>query len=140
MGIFKTAAKVVGTVTLSATWLASGILKHSADAVGFDLGSEIFDAGNQASASGIKRIWNMEEPEIDDQDAEIAGLEKARQARRTRATRCFDMAQAAKKAGNEEKYEECMQLYEAAMEEVRAYEEEISKVKSGCADISYEED
>ncbi len=131
MGLLKTAAKVVGTATLSATWLASGILRKASDVAGVEIGSELFGMGQDASANGIKAMWRSAstEEEIDESNAEISALEKRKQQLRSAASQCFDMACAAQKAGNQDKYDQFMARYESLLEEVKAYEDEIYRVK-----------
>lgn len=132
MGILKTAAKVVGTATLSATWLATGILRKASDTAGLDIGSELFGMGQEASANGIKRMWSQEDAAsnvFDENAAEIDALDKRKRQIRSAASQCLTMARAAQKAGNEEKYAQLMARYEALIAEVNAYEEEVQHVK-----------
>ena len=130
MGILKTIGKVTGTAVLSATWLASGILKKASDTAGFELGSELFGAGNDASANGIKRLWNKQDSEpssASEGDEEIALLKEERHKKRVAAANIREMAIAAQKAGNDEKYNSLMGRYNDLMAEVSLYDEEILK-------------
>ena len=134
VGILKTAAKVVGTATLSATWLASGILRKVSDAAGVDIGSELFGMGQDASANGIKSMWqgnSADVTEADETAADVDALEKRKRQLRSAASQCFEMARAAERAGNQEKHDQLMARYETLIEEVSAYDDEILKVKSG---------
>ena len=87
--------------------------------------------GEDDIANKIKDIWNVESNEIniDEDDLEIAELQRMKSRKRQAATRCRDMAYAAEKLGNTEKYEMFMQQYESLMDEVSSYDEEISKAK-----------
>ena len=58
MGIIKGCLKVVGTAALVVTGSASTILKGVSDAVGIELGSELFGATKDASFNGIRNMWN----------------------------------------------------------------------------------
>ena len=60
MGIIKRCLKVVGTAALVVTGSASTILKGISDAVGIELGSELFGATKDASFNGIRNMWDSE--------------------------------------------------------------------------------
>ena len=131
MDLLKGALKVVGSAALGVGWVAAGIIRNAADAAGVDVLAELADSGVNASANGIKQIWNTEDnyDEIDDEDMEVSELERQKTRKRKAATRCREMASACQKAGDDEKYEMYMQRYEDLMEEVRMYEEEIAETK-----------
>lgn len=109
MGIFKTAAKVVGTVALVATGTTTTILKGAADAAGVELASEILGAAKDASFGGIRAMWDSEGAQNAIDVAEDK-LEDA--ARRNAANTAYRAAQIAKKHGDMEKYEQYMDVYD----------------------------
>lgn len=131
MGFLKGCLKVVGTAALGAGWFASGVIRKAADAAGIEPLAELADAGVNASANSIKQIWGTEsiDENIDETDAEIAELMRQKARKRSAATRCWEMASAAKQVGNDEKYDTLVQRYEDLMAEVESYDEEIANAK-----------
>ena len=111
MGIIKGCLKAVGTVALAATGTASTILKGMSDAMGVELGSEIFGAAKDASFDGIRSIWDSEEAQdmINRAQASSYGAEDS--VRKQMAQTAYRMAQVAKKNGDMEKYETYMEKY-----------------------------
>lgn len=105
MDVLKTVAKVAGTATLAVTGTASAVLKGVSDTVGVELGSEVFGALKDASFGGISAMWGNEETCEKVSDSIEAGTS------RTMANRMREAANAAKKAGDMEKYEYYMGKY-----------------------------
>lgn len=111
MGIIKGCFKVIGTAALVVTGTASTVLKGCSDAVGLELGSELFGATKDASFNGIRRIWD------NDTCDEIVseGEEKAGQVEDTfhcqMASTAYRAAQLAKEKGDMEKYDQYMDKY-----------------------------
>lgn len=115
--------KVAGTVALSATGTASAILRKSADVAGFDLGSDLFGATQDASFESIKKIWGSSSEPLSEGDY----LHKQATEKISAASHCREMAEAARKAGNTEKEEQYLRRYEDLMEQYRALIEESKK-------------
>ena len=53
MGIIKSYFKAAGTIALGATRIVSKVLEKASNTVGFELGSELFNATKEASLGGI---------------------------------------------------------------------------------------
>ena len=112
MGLFKTAAKVVGTVALGATGTASAVLKGVADATGVELASEILEAAKGASFDGIRAMWGSDDAQNRISSAEAKAYDVEDASRRHAANTAYRAAQIAKNSGNREKYEKYMDVYE----------------------------
>lgn len=112
MGIFKTAAKVVGTVALVATGTTTTILKGAADAAGVELASEILGAAKDASFGGIRAMWDSDGAQNAIDMAEEKSYDAEDAARRNAANTAYRAAQIAKKHGDMEKYEQYMDVYD----------------------------
>lgn len=112
MGIIKGCAKLVGSAVLSATGIASTVLKGMSDAVGLEIGSELFGAAKDASFNGIRNMWDSDtvQETLDKVEEKSCGVEDA--ARRKLADTAYQMAQTAKRNGDMEKYETYMAKYE----------------------------
>ncbi len=112
MGIIKGCAKLVGSAVLSATGIASTVLKGVSDTVGLEIGSELFGAAKEASFNGIRSMWGGETAQetIDKAEAKSYDVEDA--TRRKLADTAYQMAQNAKRNGDMEKYETYMAKYE----------------------------
>jgi hypothetical protein len=111
MGILGGCAKLLGSVVLGATGVASSVLKGVSDTVGLELGSEVFGAAKDASFNGMRKIWDSEEADerIDDMQERSYRLEDG--ARSSMANTAYRMAQTAKANGDIEKYEHYMAKY-----------------------------
>ena len=107
MGIIKGCAKIVGSVVLGATGVASTVLKGVSDTVGLELGSELFGA----SFNGIRNMWDGEgaQEAIDSAEEISFGMEDAN--RRKMAETAYRAAQIAREKGDEEKYQWYMEKY-----------------------------
>lgn len=112
MGILKGCAKMIGSVVLGATGVASTVLKGMSDTVGFELGSELFGAVKDGSFNGIRNMWDSEaaQTRIDNAEDKSFAVEDA--VRRKMADTAYQMAQTAKRNGDMEKYETYMAKYE----------------------------
>ena len=112
MGIIKGCAKVVGSVVLGATGVASTVLKGMFDTAGIELGSEIFGAAKDASFNGIRNMWDSDSAQerIDIAQEESYKLEAT--TRKKMADTAYQMAQTAKRNGDMDKYETYMAKYE----------------------------
>lgn len=112
MGLLKSAAKIVGTVVLTTTGTASAVLKGVSDAIGVELGSELFGAAKDASFSGIRSMWDSDKAHetIAKVERESTSLEDV--PRRSMASTAYRAAQVAKQNGDMEKYEHYMEQYE----------------------------
>ena len=112
MGFLKGCLKAVGTAALVATGGASSILKGVSDAVGLEIGSELFGAAKDASFNGIREIWDSENCDaiMDKADSVSCGMEDG--VRKKMADTAYRAAQIAKKNGDMEKYESYMEKYE----------------------------
>ncbi|MBR5814440.1 MAG: hypothetical protein IKY37_08310 [Bacteroidaceae bacterium] len=111
MSILKGCAKLVGSVVLGATGVASSVLKGVSDTVGSELGSELFGAAKDASFNGIRSIWDSDEAQETIDKAEEASYGVEDVTRRKMAETAYRAAQIAKKNGDEEKYEQYMDKY-----------------------------
>ena len=117
MNILEGCLKAVGTVALGATGLASKILEETSNAVGFNLGSELFSFTKEASLSGIRNMWDSDDP---DSAATLDRFDKATQyvdesmrgaGNRMMADAALKAARIAKQHGDMEKYEHYMEQY-----------------------------
>ena len=112
MSLIKGILKVGASAVLAATGTASAVLKGISDAVGIEIGSEIFGAAKDASFNGIRGMW--------DDDGVQTTLDKAEEAsdgagdamRRQMAATARKAAQIARQNGDMEKYEYYMEQYE----------------------------
>ena len=111
MGIIKGCLKAVGTVALAATGTASTILKGMSDAMGVELGSELFGAAKDASFDGIRSMWDSEEAQDRINRAQESSYSAEDSVRRQMAQTAYRMAQMAKQKGDMEKYEIYMEKY-----------------------------
>lgn len=115
MGIIKGALKVVGSAALTVTGVTSGLLKGSSDAIGFELGSEIFGAAKNASFNGINSMWSTSKGIAKfERKVDKAGDCIKNNAKRTAnqaASLAKSEAEKARREGNEEKYEFLMKKY-----------------------------
>ena len=111
MGIIKGCAKIVGSVVLGATGVASTVLKGVSDTVGLELGSELFGAVKDASFNGIRNMWDGEgaQEAIDSAEEISFGMEDAN--RRKMAETAYRAARIAREKGDEEKYQWYMEKY-----------------------------
>lgn len=112
MGIIKGCAKVVGSVVLGATGVASTVLKGMFDTAGIELGSEIFGAAKDASFNGIRNMWDSDSAQERIDHAEDISYEVEDSVRRKMADTAYQMAQTAKRNGDMDKYETYMAKYE----------------------------
>ena len=112
MGIIKGCAKVVGSVVLGATGVASTVLKGMFDTVGVELGSEIFGAAKDASFNGIRSMWDSDSAQERIDKAEGKSYTVEESTRKKMADTAYQMAQTAKRNGDMEKYETYMAKYE----------------------------
>ena len=113
MGFLKGCLKAVGTAALVATGGASTILKGASDAIGLEIGSELFGAAKDASFNGIREIWGSEgcDEIMDKADHVSYNVEDG--VRKNMANTAYRAAQIAKKNGDMEKYEMYMEKYES---------------------------
>lgn len=113
MGIFLGGLKILGTVALSATGIASKVLEEASNTVGFELGSEIFSTTKNLSVDGIKGMWDNGEEDRSEALSHIDDIDEATQGvgRRKMAETARQAAQIAKKNGDMEKYEYYMEQY-----------------------------
>ena len=109
MGILKGCLKVVGTVALGATGVASKILGEVSDVAGFEIGSDLFGMAKDASLDGIRSMWNSEsvDSNIDKIDSSSYGF-----VNRKLADTAKRAANIAKANGDTEKYNYYMEQYE----------------------------
>lgn len=115
MGLFKTMAKVVGTVALTTTGVASTVLKGVADAAGVEIASDVLGAVKDGSFDGIRSMWDGDEAadRIDVAENLSYDIEYGIQDGicKTAAQTAYRAAQLAKKNGDMEKYEYYMDVY-----------------------------
>lgn len=111
MGILEGCAKIVGSVVLGATGVASSVLKGASDTIGLELGSELFGAAKDASFNGIRNMWDGDDAQkrVDDAEAKSYNLESG--AHSSLASAAYRTAQVAKQNGDMEKYEAYMEKY-----------------------------
>ena len=117
MGIIKGVGKVLGTAVLGATGVASTVLKGVFDTVGVELGSEVFGAAKDASFNGIRNIWDVELPEVEEYPSEEGARKAEIHKLKVQALRCKDMAN---KATDDAVRQKFMERYEALMEEANS--------------------
>lgn len=112
MGIIKGCLKLVGSVTLGATGVASTVLKGVCDTVGIGLGSEVFGAAKDASFGGVRKMWDSDSAQerIDEVQDYTYNMEDT--TRKKMAETAYQAAQIAKKNGDQKKYERYMEKYE----------------------------
>ena len=103
MGIIKGCLKVVGTAALVVTGSASTILKGVSDAVGIELGSELFGATKDASFNGIRNMWNSESVDKDVDKGEATADRTENFTRSQMADTAYQAAQTAKRLADTEK-------------------------------------
>ena len=115
MGFITGCLKLAGSAALAVTGTASTVLQGMSDAVGVELGSELFGAVKDASFNGLRSIWSDDEGASDMIDrAEEHSYDTVDSVRRSTARKFYDFAQIAKKNGDMEKYELYMQKYHEA--------------------------
>ena len=122
MGILKGGLKIIGSAVLVVTGTASAILKGGSDAIGLEIGSQLFGVTKNASFNGIRSMWSEKdlEKDISKADKLESGTEHTvRSAAAQTAKRMADTAkkaaEIARKNNDEEKYSECMEKYETYM-------------------------
>ena len=103
MGIIKGCLKVVGTAALVVTGSASTILKGVSDAVGIELGSELFGATKDASFNGIRNMWNSESVDKAVDKGEATADRTENFTRSQMADTAYQAAQTAKRLADTEK-------------------------------------
>ena len=125
MGILKGCAKVVGSVVLGATGIASTVLKGMCDTAGVELGSEIFGAAKDASFDAIRNIWDVAPPETkeyaSEEEAEADAIKQEIHKLKVQAYRCKDMAQKASDNATREKF---MNRYEELIDQANSMQRE----------------
>lgn len=111
MGILGSCAKLVGSVLLGATGVASSVLKGASDTIGLELGSEVFGAAKDASFNGIRKMWDGEEADERINQVEAKSYDLEDSARNSIANTAYRTAQIAKKNGDMDKYRAYMEKY-----------------------------
>lgn len=111
MGIIKGCAKLVGSIVLGTTGIASSVLKGVSDTVGLELGSELFGAVKDASFNGIRNMWDSDDAQEIINQAEEHSYNVEEASRRKMADTAYRAAQIAKKKGDEEIYQKYMDKY-----------------------------
>lgn len=119
MGGIKKAAKIVGktigTTVLAVTGTASAILKTTSDSTGFELGSSLFGASQNASFNGIRKMWSKKAVNDFTKSAEkhikTNTLYTVRSTYESKADAAKKIANTAKEKGRMDKYDEYMDVY-----------------------------
>ena len=109
MGLIQGCLKVVGTVALTTTGVASKVLSETSNVMGFDLGCELFEATKEASFNGIRNMWDSGSVSntFDSVEKSVDTFDGRKKMAET-AKRAADMA---KKKGNIELYEKYFYMY-----------------------------
>lgn len=113
MGLIKGILKVGASAILVATGTASTVLKGVSDAVGIEIGSEIFGAAKEASFNGIRGMWDNDSLQTVVDQAEELSDGTGDAMRRQMAATARRAAQIARQNGDMEKYEYYMEQYES---------------------------
>ncbi|MBR2937298.1 MAG: hypothetical protein IKB80_02220 [Oscillospiraceae bacterium] len=116
--------KIAGTAALIVTGTASAILRKGYDVAGAEPVSDFFGTAQDASFNGIKKIWGSSTKPLSESEYCL----KIAMEKRSAASHCYDMAQAARKAGNVEKEQQYIMRYEDLMSQYRSLCEESKKV------------
>jgi hypothetical protein len=113
MGLLKIIGKTIGTATLVVTGTTTTVLKGVSDAVGLEIGSELFGMAKDASFNGIRSMWSDNE-NLDKtiSKAENADVHIQNTTRYEMARTAKQAAEIAKKNGDMEKYEYYMEKYQ----------------------------
>ena len=125
MGILKGCAKIVGSLVLGTTGVASTVLKEMCDTIGVELGSEIFGAAKDASFNGIRNMWDLESPAAEEyateEEAKAAAIKEEIRKLKVQALNCKDLAQ---KATDDSVRQRFMDRYSDLMEQANCLQQE----------------
>ena len=119
MGLLKGALKVVGSAALVVSGTASAIIRQAANAAENSELESLMGRAQDASFNKIKDMWTSDEKKDDAyyEKQDDASIRREYNSKIDAANLCKKMADAAKKAGDEEKYETYMEKYYALREE-----------------------
>lgn len=125
MGILKGCAKIVGSLVLGTTGVASTVLKEMCDTIGVELGSEIFGAAKDASFNSIRNMWDLESPAAEEyateEEAKAAAIKEEIRKLKVQALNCKDSAQ---KATDDSVRQRFMDRYSDLMEQANCLQQE----------------
>ena len=123
MGLLKFVGKTIGTATLVVTGTASAVVRKVANMADNSELESIFGRAQDASFNKIKDMWTTDERKDDKyyNNQETKSEERSYNAKLNAANQYRTMAEAAKKAGNHEKYNLYMDKYRTLKEEADSH-------------------
>ncbi|MBE6610895.1 MAG: hypothetical protein E7632_00265 [Ruminococcaceae bacterium] len=134
MGIVRGIFKVAGTAVLGAAGTAAAILKTAVESTGND--ADLLQSLQDASFKTIGKMWGAEVDDTPKSDEEIRRHQI--EVRRKGMHTAKEMADIARRAGDEDKYNQWMERYEQLKEEVYHLEHPYMDI-GGCEDYCDEE-
>ncbi len=119
MGLLKGALKLVGSAALVVTGTASAIVRQVANATDNPELENLVGRAQDASFNKIKDMWTSDDEKDDKyyENQQEKSLDREYNSKMNAARQCRNMAEAAQKAGNDEKYNTYMDKYYALKEE-----------------------
>lgn len=128
MGILKTGLKLVGSVALGTVGVVSTVLRTAANAADSDGLADAIGNIQNKSFDTIRDMWTPDERKDNEyyESQDMKSEERAYNSKLNAAHQCRNMAEVAKKAGNDEKYNLYMDKYHALKEEADIIKQEMN--------------
>ena len=130
MGLIKLVGKTVGTAALVVTGTVSAIVRQAANFANNAELESLLGKAQDASFNKVKDMWTADENKdgkyYEKQD--LKSMERAYNSKLNAAYQCRNMADIAKKAGDDDKYNLYMEKYRALREEADMIKEDMKRM------------